>query len=106
MYWFFRDRRRNNEDFRKFKNPITHDNIRVEGIPFKYELHGNWQIEEDDLKYLFDGPLIDQDGDLLVPADNKLKKLQRILPFLTILISFISAIIFLVYRIYIFIIVL
>lgn len=102
MYWFFRDHRRHNEDFRKFDNPISHDNIPVEGVPFKYELHGNWQIEEEDLKYLFGGPLIDQHGDLLVPVDSKLKKLQRILPSLTILISFISAIIFLVYRIYIF----
>ena len=102
MYWFFKNHRLQNEESRKFDFPIKHDNIPVEGMPFKYELQGNWQIEEDDLKYLFGGPLIDQHGDLLVPADSKLKNLQRILPFLTIIISFISAIIFLVYRIYIF----
>lgn len=50
----------------------------VPGVPFKYQLRGSWRIEEDDLKYLYGGPLIDQHGDLLVPVENNLNRFLRL----------------------------
>lgn len=103
MYWFFKHDRLKNEDSRPFDFPLKHDNIPVSDVPFKYQLQGNWQIEEEDIKYLYGGPLIDQHGDLLVSAENKVQKILRLLPIITIVISFISALIFLIYRILLFI---
>lgn len=74
MYWFFKHDRLNNEESRKFYFPIKHDNIPTPGVPFKYEMQGTWRINEDDLRFLYGGPLIDQHGDLLVPAEDQLQK--------------------------------
>lgn len=77
-YWYFKSEYLNNENIRKFYFPVKHDNMPVSGVPFKYELQGTWQIEDEDLTYLYGGPLIDQHAELLVPVDAGLKKAQRI----------------------------
>ena len=77
MYWFFKHDRLKNEESRKFYFPIKHDNMPAPGVPFKYEMQSSWQINEDDLKYLYGGPLIDQHGDLLVPVDDRIHKFLR-----------------------------
>ncbi len=81
MYWFFKHDRLKNQGSRGFDFPIKHDNMPIPGVPFKYEMQGTWQLEDEDTKYLFGGPLIDQDGDLLVPVDTKLKRVQRFVQF-------------------------
>jgi len=91
MYWFFKHDRLNNHESRKFYFPIEHDNMPVSGVPMKYEMQGTWQIDEGDLKYLYGGPLIDQDGDLLVPVDTKIKKLQRFIQLAAPFLVFTSA---------------
>ena len=97
MYWFFKHDRLNNIESRKFHFPVKHDNIPTPGVPFKYEMQGTWQIEDEDLKYLYGGPLIDQHGDLLVPVDTKLKRIQRFVqlaaPFFVLLSAIIGIII-------------
>ena len=77
MYWFFKHDRLKNENSRKFDFPIKHDNMPVPGVPFKYEMKGSWLIEDEDLKYIYGGPLVDQHGDLLVPVDTNLNKIFR-----------------------------
>jgi hypothetical protein len=62
----------------KFPFPVRPDNMPVPAIPIKYELMGSWQVKEDDLKYLCGGPLLDQSGDILVPAETKLRRVQRL----------------------------
>lgn len=97
MYWFFKYDRLNNIESRKFQFPVKHDNMPIPGHPFKYEMQGTWHIEDEDLKYLYGGPLIDQHGDLLVPGDSKLKKIQRyaqfVAPFFVVLSGLIGIII-------------
>lgn len=93
MYWFFKHDRLNNHESRKYEFPVKHDNIPTPGVPFKYEMQGTWQIEDEDLKYLYDGPLIDQHGDLLVPVDTKINKIQRFVQLAAPFFVLISAII-------------
>lgn len=59
MYWFFKHDRLKNHESRKFSFPLKHDNMPVTGVPMKYEMLGTWIIKEEDLKYLYGGPLID-----------------------------------------------
>ncbi len=99
MYWFFKHDRLNNEDSRKFYFPLKHDNIPTKGVPFKYELLSNWQINEDDLKYLYAGPLIDQHGDLLVSAETKWQQFMKKIPIITLIIGLLSGLLALVFNI-------
>ncbi len=59
----------------------------------KYEMQGTWIIKEEDLKYLYGGPLIDQHGDILVSADTNIKKLQRFIHLAAPFLVFTSAVI-------------
>lgn len=98
MYWYFKHERLNNEDMRKFYFPLKHDNMPVSGVPFKYELQGTWNIEDDDLKYLYSGPLIDQQAELLVPVDAGLQKAQRLAKMITPFLALLAGIILLFVR--------
>jgi len=98
MYWYLKHERLNNEDMRKFYFPLKHDNMPVSGVPFKYELRGTWNIEDDDLKYLYSGPLIDQQAELLVPVDAGLQKAQRLAKMITPFLALLAGIILLLVR--------
>ena len=98
MYWYFKNLYLTDENARKFYFPLKHDNLPVKGVPFKYELLGTWVIDDDDLKFLYGGPLINQDLELLVPADTGISKVIRIIKFVTPILTFISAIILLIVR--------
>ena len=98
LYWFFKHEYRLNEELRKFQFPVAHDNMPVQGFPFKYEMHGRWHIDDDDLKYLYGGPLIDQQGELMVPVDGGVKKAQRIAKLVTPFIALVSALLLFLYR--------
>ena len=100
MYWFFKNLYLTNEDARKFYFPLKHDNLPVKGVPFKYELLGTWVIEDEDLKYLHSGPLINSDLEVLVPTDTGVSKAIRIMKFLTPILVFVSALILLAVRIF------
>jgi len=92
MYWFFKHEYLNNHDARKFHFPLKHDNIPVKGVPFKYELHGTWWLEDEDLKILYGGPLIDQHLEVLVQAETKLNKMVRLCQIATPPIALTSAV--------------
>lgn len=98
MYWYFKSEYLNNESIRKFYFPVKHDNMPVSGVPFKYELQGAWQIDDEDLKYLYGGPLIDQHAELLVPVDAGLEKAQRIAKLITPFLILCASIILLIVR--------
>lgn len=76
LYWWIKRQRRVNEEFRKFDFPFIENNIPpVKGIPYTYQLRGNWKIPESDLKYLYGGPLIDELGqNILVKHQSKFQK--------------------------------
>lgn len=78
MYYWIKNERLINENARSFYFPLKHDNIPVKGFPFKYTLEGTWSIPESDLKYLYGGPLIGQNAELLVPHEGAWKKMIRV----------------------------
>ena len=78
MYWFLKKERLNNEKSRGFDFPLKHDNMPIKGVPMKYNLMGKWSIPKEDLKYLYAGPLTDQQDQLLVQPDQGFKKFVRI----------------------------
>ena len=78
LYWWLKKQRFDNENARKYEFPIKHDNMPVKGVPMKYELNKIWTISQSDLKYLYGGPLIDHDLNILVPYENNWKKYIRI----------------------------
>ena len=92
MYWFFKHERQNNEVLRKFHFPLKHDNMPVEDVPFKYQLQGKWYLDDDDLKFLYGGPLIDQNRELLVKADTRFNRFIRFCQIATPPVSFLVAI--------------
>ena len=98
MYWFFKYKYLEDSNYPKFTFPLKHDNIPVAGVPFKYELCGLWVIQEDDLKYLYGGPVIDQHGDILVPAEQTKDKLLRWLNLSRAIIGLVAMLILLAVR--------
>lgn len=47
--------------------PLDHDNIRKpSNMPYIFTLKSGWTIPEKDLKYLYDGPLLSENGAVLV----------------------------------------
>ncbi|MFH6602038.1 hypothetical protein ACEZ3G_01005 [Maribacter algicola] len=78
MYWWLKYQYMKDDTAKKFYFPLKHDNIPVKGLPFKYEMKGKWTIPSADLKYLYGGPLISQELELLVPPEDTWKKVIRI----------------------------
>lgn len=58
---------------------IKHDDIPIKGFPRKHQLINNWSIPNKDLKFLYDGPLIDASGKILVKHQNKLQMVVSII---------------------------
>jgi hypothetical protein len=92
MYWFFKHERQKNEVFRKFRFPLKHDNMPVEDVPFKYQLQGTWYLDDEDLRFLYGGPLIDQNRELLVEADTRFNRFIRFCQMATPPVAFLGAI--------------
>ncbi len=61
-----------------YPDAVKHDDIPIKGFPRKHQLVNGWSIPEQDLKYLFDGPLIDENGNLLVKHQSRLQKIVSI----------------------------
>jgi len=61
-------------DMMPYPDAVKHDDIPIKDFPRKHQLVNGWSISEDDLKYLFDGPLIDENGKILVKHQSGLKK--------------------------------
>jgi hypothetical protein len=93
LYWWC-VRRADDIDFMVFDDPIKHDDIPLKGYARKYQLINDWHIPDEDLKYLFDGPLADIDGSILVKEGTSLSRLWSIvsqLRPLTVIIPFLLA---------------
>ena len=60
--------------------PIDHDNIKKpKGVPFNFVMQGGWEIPSDYLPKLIEGPLISEDGSLLlVKTDSRLDHIGRL----------------------------
>lgn len=61
-----------------YPDAVKHDDIPIKGFPRKHQLVNGWSIPEEDLKYLFDGPLIDENGNILVKHQSRLQKIESI----------------------------
>ena len=62
-------------DMMPYPSAIQHDNIPIAGFPRKHKLVNGWSIPKEDLKYLYDGPLIDDKGNILVKHQSMIQKL-------------------------------
>ena len=70
LYWFLKQEFLRNREMQKYRFPIKSDNRTPEkGLVRRYELAPDWKIIQEDLRYLVEGPLI-QDGQELVSADK------------------------------------
>jgi hypothetical protein len=45
-----------------YPDAIRHDDLHIKGYPRKYQLKNGWTIPSKDLKYLYEGPLVDESG--------------------------------------------
>ena len=61
-------------DMMPYPDAVKHDDIPIRGFPRKHQLVNGWSISKDDLSYLYDGPLIDENGNLLVKHQTRLQK--------------------------------
>ena len=66
-------------DMMSYPDSIKHDDIPIQGFPRKYQLINDWSIPQEDLKYLYDGPLINENGDILIHHQSILQKLVSFL---------------------------
>jgi hypothetical protein len=78
MYWWSAKHSATSEMI-VYPVPLKHDDLPLRGFPRKHKLQGDWSISREDLKYLFDGPLFDQSGHvLLVKHQTNLQKFVSI----------------------------
>lgn len=92
LYWWI-SRNWSNTKMMDVDTPIKHDDVSIKGFPRKYQLENNWTIPEDDLKYLYNGPLVDESGHLILVKhqsnfQNTISFISQLRP-LTWIISFI-----------------
>ena len=58
-----------------FTIAIKHDDLPIDKFARKYQLQNGWSIPREDLKYLYEGPLVDRTGHkILVKHRSKLQK--------------------------------
>lgn len=56
--------------------PLKHDDIPFQSFPRKYQMINNWTIPKIDLKYLRNGPLINNEGTkIIVKYQNGFKRI-------------------------------
>ncbi|MEW8178552.1 MAG: hypothetical protein AB2754_15835 [Candidatus Thiodiazotropha endolucinida] len=65
-------------DMMPYPDAVKHDDIPIKGFPRKHQLVNGWSIPKEDLNYLYDGPLIDEHGSLLVKHQSNLQKFVSI----------------------------
>ncbi len=79
LYWWT-SRNWSNTKMIDYEIPIKHDDVSIQGFPRKYQLINKWTIPENDLKYLYNGPLVDESGqNILVKHQSKFQKIISIL---------------------------
>ncbi len=79
LYWWSSQKWATSE-MMSFQIPIKHDDIILKGFPRKNQMLNGWTIPNEDLKYLYDGPLSDESGNkLLVNYQTKINKFIAIL---------------------------
>lgn len=78
MYWWSARKLDSTEGI-AFKNAIKHDDIPIKNFPRKHQIENGWSISAADLKYLYDGPLVDSNGQLLVDHQSKIQKFVSLL---------------------------
>ena len=86
------------------KFPLTHDNIiKPSNMPYIFALKNGWTIPEEDLKTLTQGPLLSEDGKLLVKQGGKFQyywnKTWPVIVVISVLLSLIASSAFLLERI-------
>jgi hypothetical protein len=81
LYYFINKAYSENSEYMKYWFPIDHDNTPVNGVPLKFSLDSSWNISDDDLKYLYEGPLVDQNGIVLVQPYTTIEKVKRLKPY-------------------------
>jgi len=62
-----------------YADAVKHDDIPIKGFPRKYQLVNGWSIPKEDLDYLYEGPLIDENGNILVKHQSGLQKFVSII---------------------------
>ena len=79
LYWWT-VRKWWSEDMAPFSKPIEHDSVPITGFPRKYQLQNGWTIPSEDLRYLFEGPLVDETGhEILVRHQSKFRTFVSLL---------------------------
>ena len=61
LYWWW-SRQSASLKWLYLNDAIKHDDLPLEGFPRKYQMLNKWSILTEDLKYLYEGPLVDQTG--------------------------------------------
>ena len=78
LYWWSQSKL-DSVDMIHLENIIEHDDVPIKGFPRKYRMLNDWTIPPEDLKFLYEGPLVDSSRhQILVKHQSSFKKIISI----------------------------
>lgn len=79
LYWWSSNKWATSE-MMPFDDAIRHDDVPIAGFPRKHQMRNGWTIPSEDLKYLYEGPLVDETGHkILVKHQSKIQRLVSVI---------------------------
>ena len=74
LYWWS-SRKWASSQMMPFNNAIKHDDVPIAGFPRKHQMQNEWTIPSEDMKYLYEGPLVDVTGHkILIKHQSKIQR--------------------------------